>query len=159
MTPRQDVAQAMTFFESTDDIALLYQLVGEVAPRAKKMVGQYLRQGTEDSIPAPADLRAARESASRDDAIRTLRATNDFALLQVLARSIGQRIETIEITASVEFPEGARVSVPDNAAYPASNTRVDGTVESTGTSLQVLLDNGETWNGPPSLARRAGGGQ
>jgi hypothetical protein len=159
MSAREDVARAMTFFETTDDVALLHQLAAEVAPRAKRMVGQFLRRGNEDTIPAPADLRPAREPADRDQAVRTLRATNDFALLQVLARSIGRRIETIEITASVEFPEGTRVSVPERNTYPPTQQRVEGLVESTGTSLQVLLDNGETWQGPPSLARRAGGPQ
>jgi hypothetical protein len=43
----------------------------------------------------------------------------DFALLQVLARSIGRRIETIEIAASAEFPEGARVNVPEQPATRA----------------------------------------
>ncbi|MCK9520539.1 MAG: hypothetical protein M0R74_16170 [Dehalococcoidia bacterium] len=157
MTSREEVAQAMAYFESSDDIGLLHQLVEEVAPRAKRMVGQFLRRGNEDSIPPPADLRAAREPAERDAAVRTLRATNEFPLLQVLARSIGQRIETLELTASVEFPEGARVSVPESNTYPPNGTRNEGTVESTGTSLRVRLDNGETWQGPPSLARRAGG--
>lgn len=159
MTSREAVARAMAFFEQSDDIALLYQMLEEVAPRAKQMVAQYLRRGGEDAIPPPADLRAAREPASREEAIKTLRATNDFALLQVLARSIGQRIETIEITASAEFPEGARVSVPERNKHPESGRRLEGTVETTGTSLRVLLDNGETWQGPPSLARRAGGAQ
>ena len=121
------------------------------------MVGQILRRGDEEAIPPPAELRPAREPAPRDQALRTLRETNDFALLQVMARSIGRRIESAEIAASAEFPEGARVSVPENAKYPPSGRRLEGTVESTGTSLQVLLDNGETWNGPPSLARRAAG--
>ena len=157
MSAREDAARAMAFFEATDDIALLHELVAEVAPQAKRMVGQYLRRGGEEAIPGPADLRPAREAADREEAIRTLRAASDFPLLQVMARSIGRRIETIEIAASADFPEGARVSVPEKPAYPESGARLKGTVESTGTSLQVLLDNGETWNGPPSLARLEGG--
>ena len=82
-----------------------------------------------------------------------MRAPNDFALFQVLARSIGQRIETVEIAASAEFPAGARVVVPAKPAYPRSGADVPGSVEDTGTQLRVLLDNGETWEGPPSLAR------
>ncbi|MGE5596106.1 MAG: hypothetical protein ACM3S1_08740 [Hyphomicrobiales bacterium] len=156
MTSREDVARAMAFFEECDDIALLHQLAGEVAPRARKLVGQFIGRGGEDSIPPPASLRPAREPASRDDALRTLRQTNDFALLQVLARSIGRRIEAIEIAASAEFPVGARVTVPESGGYPPKGRQLQGTVESTGTSLQVLLDNGETWHGPPSLARRGG---
>ena len=140
----------MAFFEDEDDIGLLHHLVEELAPRAKRMVGQYLARGEEDAIPAPADLRPARTAASREAALKTLRATNDFALLQVLARSIGRRIETIEIAASADFPIGARVTVP---AFPRNGAVMPGVVETTGTVLQVRLDNGETWHGPPSLAR------
>lgn len=153
MTPREQAARAMAFFEESDDIALLHELTAEVAPRAKRMVGQFLQRGGEDAIPRPAELRPAKEPASKAEALKTLRQTNDFALLQVMARSIGRRIEAIEIVASADFPEGARVEVPENGKYPPSKKLVTGVVESTGTSLQVLLDNGETWHGPPSLAR------
>jgi hypothetical protein len=153
MTTREDVAQAMAFFEETDDIGLLHQLVEEIAPRARHMVGQFLARGAEEAIPPPADLRPARSPGSRDTALQTLRATTDFALVQVMARSIGRRIETIEIAASAEFPIGARVSVPAKPTFPRSGTILPGVVETTGTALQVRLDNGETWHGPPSLAR------
>lgn len=147
----------MAFFEETDDIVLLHQALGYVAPRAKKMVGQLLASGSEDAIPGPADLRPARTQATAAEAMRALRTTNDFALLQVLARSIGRRIEAVEITASAEFPEGARVLVPSKPTFPPSGDQLPGTVEETGTMLRVLLDNGETWSGPPSLARLSRG--
>lgn len=153
MSSREQVARAIAFFETCDDIGLLHQLIAEVAPRAKKMVGQLLARGTEDAIPGPAELRAAREAASSGEAIATLRGTGDFALFQVLARAIGQRIETLEIAASAEFPTGVRVLVPEKPSYPRSGAESAGTVEETGTQLRVLLDNGETWEGPPSLAR------
>ncbi len=153
MTLREDVARALAFFEQCDDVMLLHQLIGEIAPRARKMVGQALAKGGEDAVPPPADLRAARAPAPQEQALQTLRKTNDFPLLQVMARTIGQRIETIEIAASAEFPEGVRVSVPEKVAFPPAARRAAGTVEETGTQLQVLLDNGETWHGPPSLAR------
>jgi hypothetical protein len=156
MNPRESVARALAYFEATDDIALLHELTAEVAPRAKRLVGKYLARGTEDTIPGPADLRPAREPATRQEAIATLRKTEDFALLQVLARAIGRRIEAIEIAASADFPVGARVRVPEHGRYPRRGTLATGVVESTGTSLQVLLDNGETWQGPPSLAELAG---
>ena len=152
MTPREEVARALAFFERTDDIALLHQLVEEIAPRAKRIVGQFLARGSEDAIPAPADLRAAREPASKEQAIKTLRATNDFALLQVMSRTIGQRIESAEIAASADFPEGARVAVPEKPSKGSAARRLEGRVERTGTMLSVLLDNGETWEGPPTLA-------
>lgn len=153
MTERDDVARALAFFDSCDDDILLHQLIAEVAPKAKRMVGQMLAGGNEDAIPPPSDLRAAREAATKQQALQTLRRTTDFALLQGMARAIGQRIETIEIAASADFPEGVRVNVPLKVAFPPANVRISGTVEITGTNLQVLLDNGETWNGPPSLAR------
>ncbi|MCC6381563.1 MAG: hypothetical protein IT304_03595 [Dehalococcoidia bacterium] len=156
MTLREDVARAMAFFEATNEIGLLHQLTAELAPRARRLVADYLQRGSEDDIPAPAELRPARQPATREAAARTVRTTNDFALLQVLARSIGQRIEAIEIAASAEFPTGARVRVPAQPGYPPRGTSVEGTVEESGTSLQVLLDNGETWHGPASLARLAG---
>lgn len=146
----------MAFFEQSDDIELLHGLLEEIAPRAKRMVGNYLARGSEETIPRPADLRAAREPASRDEALRTLRQTNDFSLLQVMARSIGQRIEAIEIVASAEFPEGARVVVPEKPKFAASQPMLAGTVETTGTMLTVRLDNGDTWKGPPTLAHREG---
>ncbi|MBI5946550.1 MAG: hypothetical protein HY875_00235 [Chloroflexi bacterium] len=154
MTTRNEVAAALAYFEESDDIALLHQLVEEIAPRAKRAVGKLLQQGGEDAIPPPAELRAAKVPAPRDKAVAAVRATDDFALLQVLARAIGRRIEAIEIVASAEFPEGVRVSVPARPVFPPPPQRLTGIVEATGTSLQVLLDNGETWEGPPSLARR-----
>ncbi|MGH2610173.1 MAG: hypothetical protein ACRDHF_13920 [Tepidiformaceae bacterium] len=157
MTQREDVARAMAFFDESDDIALLHQLTGEVAPRVKRMVGQMLSKGSEESIPPPADLRPAREAATQNQALATLRAEQDFALLQVIARSIGRRIETLEIAASADFPEGVNVRVPEEPRYPRAGRELPGTVEDTGTSLRVRLDNGETWEGPPSLARLAAG--
>ncbi len=155
-TSREEVAHALAFFEQSDDTLLLHRLIEEIAPRARKMVGQILAKGTEEAIPSPADLRAAKQVATQAEALKALRATDDFALLQVLARGIGQRIESIEIAASAEFPLGARVTVPEKPAFPPSGAELDGTVEETGTILRVLLDNGETWQGPPSLARLAG---
>jgi len=153
MTSGEDVARAMAFFELTDDIGLLHRLVAEVAPRARTLVNRYLATGPDEAIPPPADLRPAREPANAEQAARALRTTDDFALLQAMARCIGHRIESIEIVASAEFPEGARLVVPLKGTYPAQGPSAGGTVEATGTSLRVRLDNGETWEGPPSLAR------
>ena len=153
MNHREDVARAVAFFEQTDDIELLHRLLGDIATKAKRMVGQFVAAGTEDSIPPPADIRAAREPATRDQALTTLKTITDFALLQVLARSIGQHIEAAEIAASAEFPDGVRVAVPVTATYPPTRQTVEGIVEQTGTMLSVRLDNGETWHGPPTLAR------
>ncbi len=154
MTPREETARAMAYFDGCDDIVLLHKLTAEVSPRARKIVARFLERGDEDAIPAPADLRAARDPAPREEALRTLRTVDDFALFQLLARAIGRRIEAIEIAASADFPVGVRVVVPGNPAVRTS-PRIPGIVEQTGTMLQVLLDNGETWRGAPTLAKLA----
>lgn len=153
MDEREQAARAIAFFEQCDDAALLHQLTAEVAPRARKAIADFIARGGEDAIPAPAELRAARAAAPKDEAVRTLRAVRDFSLLTVLARAIGRRIEAIEIAASAEFPAGSRVQVPREPRYPRRGPTLAGEVELTGTSLTVRLDNGETWEGPPSLAR------
>lgn len=153
MTPRELTAQAITFFENSDDMPLLRASLEEAAPRIKRMVIAFLQKGTEEAIPPPSDLRGAREAASREAALQCLRKTQDFSLLQALTRAIGQRIETLEIAASAEFPPGVRVTVPEKRNYPRGERELPGTVEETGTVLVVRLDNGETWEGPSSLAR------
>jgi hypothetical protein len=153
MTERERVARAMAYFETCDDMALLRACLAEVAPKAKRLVAQYAGQGREDDIPGPADLRPAKEAATRDEAQRAARGVTDFPLVQVLARTIGRRIEAMEIAASADFPVGVRVLVPAHPGYPRKGAPLAGEVELTGTVLQVRLDNGETWQGPPSLAQ------
>lgn len=150
---RQNVARALACFEQSDDIAALHALLEEVAPRAKKAIGQFVRQGGEDAIPPPADIGPARDAAPLREATATLRATNDFPLLLAMSRSIGRRVEAIEIAASAEFREGSRVIVPAQPRYPAIGELVAGTVRVPGIMLDVLLDDGEPWRGPASLAR------
>jgi hypothetical protein len=153
---REQVAAALAHFEQSDDLMLLHRLVSEIAPRARKAVAALIAANGDDGVPPPAELRAARVAAPPAEALKILRATNDFSLLQVLARAIGRRVEDLETVASAEFAEGARVAVPEKVAYPpASNAAyAQGVVERTGTWLAVRLDNGETWEGPPSLARK-----
>ncbi len=153
MTPREETARAIAYYESSEDMAALRSALEEAAPRVKRIVGNLLKQGTEEVIPAPADLRGARDAATAAEARETLRKTQDFALLQAITRAIGRRIETLEIAASADFPIGVRVAVPEKRGYPRQGAVLQGTVEDTGTVLNVLLDNGETWEGPASLAR------
>ncbi|MEX2080961.1 MAG: hypothetical protein WEC33_05045, partial [Dehalococcoidia bacterium] len=108
MTDRAQVARAITFFEQCSDMVLLRTALEAEAPRVKRMVGGFLRRGGEDAIPPPAELRGASEAAGQEEALATLRATDDFALLQVLTRAIGRRIEALEIVASAEIEPGAR---------------------------------------------------
>jgi hypothetical protein len=156
VSPNEATARAIAYFEQTDDMQVLRAALEESAPRVKRLVAGYLRKGTEEAIPSPAELRGAREAAPQAEALATLRKTQDFALLQAITRSIGRRIETMEIAASADFPVGVRVAVPSKSGYPRSGAELPGTVEETGTVLKVLLDNGETWQGPASLARLGG---
>ncbi len=132
---------------------LLRACLEEAAPKIKRLVAGFLQKGTEDAIPPPSDLRGARESATKEAAVQCVRKTTDFSLLQAMTRAIGQRIETLEIAASAEFPPGVRVTVPEKRNYPRGGKELPGTVEESGTVLIVRLDNGETWQGPSSLAR------
>lgn len=156
MSSRAEVARAIAFFETTDDVLLLHGLTRDIAGRVKAQVKKLLARGDEDAIPPPAELFPSREAASQQEALQTLRSTADFALLQALARVIGRRIEAIEIVASAEFSEGTRVSVPEKATFPPPARRVSGQVVASGTMLVVQLDSGERWEGPPSLARKQG---
>lgn len=157
MSSREEVARAIAFFETADDVGLLHNLIHEIADQVRILVRNMVATGGEEGIPPPAELSSARDAASQDEAVRTLRATKDFALLQALARAIGRRIEAIEIVASAEFPEGTRVSVPERPVFPPPEKRVQGTVVSAGMVLAVRLDSGESWTGPASLARKAPG--
>jgi hypothetical protein len=153
MTPREQAARAIAFFEACDDMPLLRASLEESAPRIKRLVAGFLQRGTEDAIPAPADIRAARDAAAKDEALATLRKAQDFALLQAMTRAVGRRIEMLEIAASADFPPGVRVRVPEKRGYPRSSVENTGVVEESGTVLVVRLDNGDTWEGPASLAR------
>lgn len=153
---REAVAGALAYFESCDDVMLLHRLVGEIAPRARKAVAKLIAANGDDGVPPPADLRAAKVALTESEALKALRATNDFPLLQVMARAIGRRVEDLETVASADFSEGTRVTVPVKVAYPPppGTMTAAGVVERTGTWLAVRLDNGETWEGPPSLAHK-----
>ena len=48
MTPREAVARALAFFESTDDIGLLHESISEIAPRVRRQVASFLARGNED---------------------------------------------------------------------------------------------------------------
>lgn len=154
---RQQVARAIAYFEQSSDPAELHSVLEGLAPRARRIVGDLLHAGGEDAIPAPADLSASRDVASASEALQTAREVADFSLLQSLARAIGRRAEALEIVASADFPKGARVSVPQAPTFTAGQPRLNGAVESSGTTLKVRLDNGEAWEGAATLARLLGG--
>jgi len=75
---------------------LLRRALSEVAPRARRLVVRYLGAGGEDAVPGPADVPSTPVAAARDDALRILRETNDFSLLQAMTRAIGRRVEELQ---------------------------------------------------------------
>jgi hypothetical protein len=46
-------------------------------------------------VAAPREVAPAAEPASREDALRIVSATTDFALLQAITRAVGRRIEAL----------------------------------------------------------------
>ncbi len=92
---REAVARAIAFFQSTDDGRLLRRLLVEIAPRARRRIERYMQRGGEGSVPQPADVPPATVTADEAEAVRTLEAATDFALLQAMARAIGRRVEEL----------------------------------------------------------------
>ena len=150
------LARALAFFERCDDPLLLHTLSATVARRTKRFVAQALAEGGEGTIPAPAEALPAETPASARESQRLVERTRDFAELQALAHAIGQRTEALERAAAADFAAGTRIEVPERVAFPPHGAWVAGTVTATGATLDVRLDSGEHWQGPPSLARRAG---
>lgn len=95
MTSELRVAEAVAFFENCDDRELLMGVIRDVAPRARKMsTAAGLKLGDEN-VPGPADIAPADQPASKAAALETVRKTDDFPLLQALARAAGRRIEQL----------------------------------------------------------------
>ena len=66
--------QRLSFLlEASDDLALLHKVIDDVAPRARRIVSELLARGGEEGIPPPAELRPAREAATKAQALETLR--------------------------------------------------------------------------------------
>jgi hypothetical protein len=99
---RNDVARAIAFFESCDDAAMLRKALADIAPKARRLVVRYLGAGGEDAVPPPAEVPSTPIAAAREDALRILRETNDFALLQAMTRAMGRRVEELQGDAGAE---------------------------------------------------------
>lgn len=93
MPGNDDLAGAIAYFEACEDIELLRDLIRSVRPRAAAAVGRFEKAGKEP--PPPASVPAARKPASREQAVRLLRSTPDFAVMQALARAAGRRLEQL----------------------------------------------------------------
>ncbi len=91
----EEVARAIAYFAACSDAILLRRLLAEIAPRARRLIDEQVRAAGEDSVPGPADVLPAPTPASRDEALRTLAATGDLALLQAMSRTIGRRLEAL----------------------------------------------------------------
>jgi hypothetical protein len=90
---RTDVARSIAYFESTDDLALLQETLRLIRPRAAAAVRRLEASGR--AAPPPAEIEAAAAPATKQEALRTLRAIDDFAELQAVSRAIGRRIEML----------------------------------------------------------------
>jgi hypothetical protein len=96
LNARDDVARAIAFFQSSDDVAMLRKALVDVAPRARRLVFRYMGAGGEDTVPPPASVDASDTPALEAEALRTLATIGDFALLQAMTRAIGRRVEELE---------------------------------------------------------------
>lgn len=96
MSERDDVARAIAFFDACEDVPFLRRTLSDIAPRARSLVARYIAARNEDAVPPPAVVPHTPIAAAREDAVRILRTTNDFALLQAMTRAIGRRVEELQ---------------------------------------------------------------
>ena len=88
-----EVAAAIAFFESSDDVEFLLGVLRSIQPRAAAEVRRQERRGRD--VPAPLPIVASEPPATREAALQTVRATSDFGQLQALSRAIGRRVEAL----------------------------------------------------------------
>ena len=96
MTRDSEIARAVAFFASCDDVALLRRALAEAAPKAAALVRRQMHRGGEASIPTPSPIRASAIAATEAEAMKTLQTTSSLADLQALTRAIGRRVESLE---------------------------------------------------------------
>jgi hypothetical protein len=90
---REEVGRAIALFQATEDASLLLEALRLARPRAAAAVRRY--QARSRAVPPPAAVEPVLPAASREQALRTLRRVEDFALLQALTRAIGRRLEVL----------------------------------------------------------------
>ena len=93
MSENQDVSRAIACFEASEDIAFLREVLRAIRPKAETAALQAARRGK--TPPQPGAIEAALEAATPAEAMATVRATKDFALLQSMARAAGRRAEEL----------------------------------------------------------------
>jgi len=87
------VARAIAFFQQTDDVAFLREVLRAVRPRAQAAAMRAEQQGKD--APPPAEIEPSAQPATPAEAMATVRATKDFGKLQALARAAGRRVEEV----------------------------------------------------------------
>ncbi|SRR6266480_2317418 len=92
--PDSDVARAIAFFESTNDLDLLREVLRTIRPRALAAVRRHER--SRQPVPSPDDIAASAEPADKAEALRTVSSTEDFGRLQAISRVVGRRIESLQ---------------------------------------------------------------
>ena len=95
--PDSDVARAIACFEASDDLPFLRDVIRAIRPKAEAAALQAARRGRD--MPTPSTVAPAADAATPAQAIATVRATRDFALLQAMARAAGKRAEELSQSA------------------------------------------------------------
>jgi hypothetical protein len=88
-----DIARAIACFEASDDVAFLRDVLRAIRPKAEAAALQAAQRGKD--MPAPGAIAPATDAATPAQALATVRATKDFALLQSMARAAGRRAEEL----------------------------------------------------------------
>src|SRR5215207_8237153 len=91
--PTDDVARAIAYFEACPNAELLRGVLKTIQPKAAAAVRQ--AQLKRRDVPPPVEIPPSSNAASKDEALKTVRAVQDFAQLQALARAVGRRIEEL----------------------------------------------------------------
>ena len=74
-------------------MAFLRDVLRTIRPKAETTALRAAKQGKD--MPAPGEIAAAAEAATPAQALATVRATRDFALLQAMSRAAGRRAEEL----------------------------------------------------------------
>lgn len=96
MNHQDNVARAIAFFEVCEDTKLLREVLVGIRPRAAAEIRR--AQDRRQDIPDPLDITAADGAATKDEALRTVQATKDLALMQAISRAVGRRLESLSQT-------------------------------------------------------------
>jgi hypothetical protein len=88
---RDEVARAISFFETCTDAELLRTVLRQIQPKAAAAARKFSNR----EPPNPAAIPAADVPASKDEALKTAQTVKDFAQMQAIARAVGRRVEEL----------------------------------------------------------------